>query len=306
MNIMKTLGKLDWSDLSIILAICRSGTLSGAANALDLNHSTVFRKINAIESKFGVRFFDRVASGYIMTEAGEIAMHSAERIDTEIHSLTRELMGKDLRLQGTIRVTAPEGLSLVLLNPMLADYNRLHPDIHIDLIVTGSALRLSRREADVAIRVTKKPPDISIGRRIGHFRFAIYASYKYLKENPQLSQEDNIDAYRWLLTDDSRDWFSSKFWKKLGNKNIYTTFSSNSTMAILNACKNNMGVAPLPCFLGDSQADLVRVIEPQDDFILDLWLLTHPDLRQTARVKSLMNFLQESFNSNKDLLEGNI
>ena len=161
---------MEWDDLKVILAIGRAGTLSGAARSLELNHSTVFRRINQIEKKLGVRFFDRLPQGYVMTDAGEAAMSAAETIEDKVNSLARELVGKDLRLQGTIRVTAPEGVSLELLVPHLARFCKKHPDIHIDLVATGSALQLARREADLAVRVTTKPPDTSIGRRVCLFR----------------------------------------------------------------------------------------------------------------------------------------
>ena len=137
--------KLNWDDLKIILAICRSGSLSGAARILDTSHSTVFRQINAIEERFATRFFNRFPNGYEMTEAGEAALHVATKIEEEIHGLSRELQGKDLRLQGKIRLTAPEGICHYLLSPLLTQFYRLHPDIHIELIVTSSPLELSRQ-----------------------------------------------------------------------------------------------------------------------------------------------------------------
>lgn len=97
----------DWNDLAVILAVCRSGSLSGAARILGHNHSTVFRKINAIEEKTGVRFFERLPHGYVMTEAGQTAMRYAERIESEVHALGREVLGQDLQLRGNIRVTSP-------------------------------------------------------------------------------------------------------------------------------------------------------------------------------------------------------
>ena len=286
---------MEWNDLNIILA-----TLTGAAKSLGLNHSTVFRRINAIEEKLKVRFFDRLPTGYAPTDAGEAAIRAAERIDDEVNGLARGLVGKDLRLQGSIRVTAPEGISLQLLGPHLAAFCRTHPDIHIDLAITGSALQLSRREADLAVRVTSKPPDTSIGRRLCRFRFGLYATRGYLKKHAQRELAD----HDWIVTDDSRDWFPHETWKKLGQPRARVVFSSNSTLAVLNAAKEGLGIAPLPCFMGDSEKKLVRVVEPANDMSLDLWLLMHPDLRDTARVKALLHFLQAALQDQKDLLEG--
>ena len=292
---------MEWDDLKIILAIGRAGTLSGAAKLLKINHSTVFRRINIIENNLNVRFFERMPTGYVLTEAGNIAMHTAKRVDDEMNGLARTLVGKDLRLQGTIRVTSPEGVSLKLLQPIFALFLKENPDIQIDLVVTGSTLQLSRREADLAVRVTNKPPDTSIGRKICHFRFAIYASRQYLKTKKDTILKD----HNWILLDDSSNWFPQSVWKKMGHPGAKIIFSSDSTMAVVNAVKDGLGVAPLPCFLGDSEKKLVRVVEPNAEMALELWLLTHPDLRHTARVKALMTFLHKSLESKKNLIEGN-
>lgn len=297
---------MEWNDLKIILAIGRDGTLSGAAKALGMNHSTVFRRINTIEEKMEVRFFDRLPQGYSMTEAGEAALRTAERIDDEVNGLSRELVGKDLRLQGAIRVTAPEGVSLQLLRPIFAAFLHQHPGIQIDLVVTGSALKLARREADLAIRVTKKPPDTSIGRRVCKFGFGIYAARTYIEAD----KKSKVENYNWVLLEDSSNWFSPGLWKKMLNAKANVVFRSDSTSAIVNAALDGLGVTPLPCFIGDSEKSLVRVDELQKELEKetppDLWILMHPDLRHTARVKALMHFLYESLEKDKGIIEGKL
>jgi len=294
---------MDWDDLRVVLAIGQAGSLSGAARSLGQNHSTVFRRINAIEKKFGVRFFDRLPQGYVMTDAGEMAVVAAERINGEVNDLSRELIGKDLRLQGSIRVTAPEGISLKILQPAINEFCKQHPEIQIDLVVTGNALQLSRREADLAIRVTNKPPDTSIGKRVSQFRFGLYASKAYLNkcdfERPQ--------TFDWLLMDDSRNWFTQSHWKILRHPAANTVVSSDSITIIMMAAKAGLGIAPLPCFLGDDEQDLVRIntgISNETNLPLELWLLMHSDLRNTARVRALMTFLYEHLKKSSDLFAG--
>lgn len=291
---------MDWNDLNIILAIGRAGSLSGAARNLGINHSTVFRRINAIEKKLNVRFFERLPGGYVLTEAGENAISTAENIDNQVHELARKLDGKDLRLQGKIRVTAPEGLSIKILDPVLAKFCKQHSAIQLELITTGYQLELSRREADLAIRVTKNPPGNSIGRCISDFGFAIYATKSYLNKYP----DRDLTQMDWVVTEDSRDWFANSLWKKLGLHHARIVFSSNSTMAVYNAARQGLGIAPLPCFLGDSDKKLVRVMDPLPEMMLEMWILTHPDLRHTARIKSLMQYLQNELSKHKSLLSG--
>jgi len=294
---------MDWDDLRVVLAIGQAGSLSGAARSLDQNHSTVFRRINAIEKRLGVRFFDRLPQGYMMTEAGEMAVVAAEQINSEVNDLSRELIGKDLRLQGSIRVTAPEGISLKILQPALNEFCKRHPEIQIDLVVTGNALQLSRREADLAIRVTNKPPDTSIGKRVGQFRFGLYASKAYLNQ----CDLDQPQTFNWLLMDDSRNWFTQSHWKKMRHPAAKTVLSSDSISAIILAAKDGLGIAPLPCFLGDDEQGLVRIntdLNTSTDTSLELWLLMHSDLRNTARVRALMTFLYEHLKKSRRLFEG--
>ena len=293
---------MQWDDLTILLAIGRAGTLSGAAQALKLNHSTVFRRLNRIEEDMGVRFFERLPHGYAMTEAGEAATRAAERIDNEVHGLTRELLGRDLRLQGTIRVTAPEGISLYLLSPLLNRFCARHPEIRIDLAITSSHLELARREADLAVRVTEAPPDASLGRRLCRFAVGFYASREYLDNNPH----GNFNDYDWLITQGSIERLPPTVWNRGTSQQARVGMTSDNSRLLVQAAEAGLGVIPLPCFWGDGQTELVRVVDEPDEMRWDLWILTHPDLRKTARVRALMTFLYEGLQDSIDLIEGNM
>lgn len=292
---------MDWNDLHLVLAICRTGTLSGAARALGVNHSTVFRRINAIEKSLSVRLFDRQPAGYAMTEAGEAVRRTAEQMDEQVDSLTRELLGRDLQLQGPLKLTSPEGIALKFLAPELSAFCKQHPGIQMDLIISSDALRLSRREADIAIRVTRRSPEANlIGRRICKFRFAMYAATGYVQQNPDRALEE----HSWLVVDDGFEQLPKSLWKQADRGTAQIVFSSNNLMATLQAIKDGLGVAPLPCFLGDTESDLVRLTEPVEDLTMDLWILTHQDLRNTARVGALMNSLVGVLQQQKSWFEG--
>jgi DNA-binding transcriptional LysR family regulator len=291
---------MDWNDLNLVLAICRTGTLSGAAKALGVNHSTVFRRVNAIERQLGVRLFDRQPDGYAMTEAGEAMQRTAEAIDERVHDLHRELLGRDLRLQGPLRITAPEGIAVRILTPLLSEFCAEHPRIRLSLITTSDALQLSRREADVALRVTRKPPEQLIGRRICRFRFALYAARSYLKTHSETELED----HRWILTEESFEQLPAALWKKKHRSTAQIQFTSNSLMATIAAVRRGLGVAPLPCFVGDDERSLVRLTDPLEELTMDLWVLTHPDLRSTARVSAMTAFLVEAMSRHKAQFEG--
>jgi DNA-binding transcriptional LysR family regulator len=291
---------VEWNDLRIILAICRAGSLTGAAKTLQVNKSTVLRQINAIERKMGVRFFDRVQQGYQMTEAGEAVMHTASRMDEEAVNLERELLGKDFRFQGDIRLTAPEGIATIALTPLIAAFCKQHPEIHIELITTNAPLELSRREADLAVRVTNKPPDFSLGRHISEFNFCVYGAPRYLKKHAKTKLADHT----WVTILDEVDWLVPLIWKKKEEARQKIIFSGTSTLNTLNCAKQGMGVVILPCFLGDGEKGLTRACKPIKELANELWVLTHPDLRQTARVRALMSFIYESLQEQRDQFAG--
>lgn len=291
---------LEWNDLTVILAICRSGTLSGAARTLGQNHSTIFRKINAIEDKTGVRFFERLPDGYAMTDAGRTAMQYAERIESEVLALGREVLGQDMRLQGKVRVTAPEGMTNQFLPALLAGFWQQNPEVSIEIASGLDAFDLSRREADIAIRATRKPPDASLGRKVGQFRFAVYSSPQYLKKN----KDKPLQEQHWSLLSGIVEWLVPLVWKKKEQGERQTIFTSGSTFSVVNATIAGMGFTLMPCYVGDVDRRLVRVGEPLEALTIELWILTHPDLRYTARVKALMAYLFDTLKKEADLFEG--
>lgn len=291
---------LEWNDLTVILAVCRAGTLSGAARMLGQNHSTIFRKVNAIEDKTGVRFFERLPDGYLMTEAGQTAMRFAERIENEVHALGREVLGQDMRLQGKIRVTAPEGIATQITPKLFAEFCRLNPGVSIESGGGSFALDLARREADVAIRATSKPPDTSLGRKVCDFRFGIYSSPQYLRQN----KDTPLQEQNWSLIQGTVDWLVPLIWKKKAHGERQTVFSSSAAFAVLNATAEGMGFTMMPCYLGDADSRLTRVGDPLEALTVELWILTHADLRHTARVKALMSFLYDALKNEQDLFEG--
>lgn len=291
---------LEWNDINLVLAICRSGTLSGAARALGINHSTVFRRINAIEKGLGVRLFDRLPTGYAMTEAGEAVHATAERIENEVFGLSRKMAGRDLSLQGALRVTAPDGLALRILIPHIATFCRAYPEIRLDFAVTNSFLELSQREADVAIRFTARPPDTVVGRRICKFAVTMYGAKTYLKRAAKRSPEE----HDWLLPGEGLERVPAANWLAQHYPAARVVLRSNTFLSLLEAVKEGLGVAPLPCFLGDREATLQRLVQPPKELVSDLWLLIHPDLRHTARVRVFIDFLVDALQSERSLIEG--
>jgi len=285
--------QLEWDDIRYILSVCKEGSLSGAARALNVNHSTVFRRIGSIEEKIGVRLFDRLTTGYAMTNAGEIVLNSAIHIEEEIQKLSRQLHGGDYRLSGTLRVTVPEDLSTGFLLPLLARFHKRYPDIQTEILASNEVYNLSQHEADIAIRSTSSPQETLVGQRLCTLDYAPYASKSYLQENigKTLSEQD------WLTYSESFNACPAVKWLSKNHPKAPVIFRSTSVLSLLEAAKNNMGVAILPAFMADAEKNLALVCKPPKELSKEIWVLTHPDLRRTAKVHAFMGFIKDEMNT---------
>ncbi|MBT8414800.1 MAG: LysR family transcriptional regulator [Boseongicola sp.] len=291
---------LEWSDLQVILAICRAESLSGAARTLGQTHSTVFRRINAIEEKTGVRFFDRFRHGYAMTDAGVTAREYAERVEAEFHALGREVLGQDTALRGRIRVTCPEVFAEVMAPGIMARFLAGHPDIQVDVSPGASAVDMSRREAEIAVRATRQPPETSFGKRLCDFRFAVYGTAAYMEKAGERALED----YEFCLIEGSMGWLIPSIWETKSQAERQTVFQCRASRAVVNAALEGIGLAALPCYVGDVDERLVRVTDTLAHLDMGLWVLTHPDLRNTARIRVMMAHLYDEIGREADLFAG--
>lgn len=288
----------NWDDLRVFLAVARAGSLSGAARSLGVNHSTVFRRIGAFELALEVRLFDRLPGGYVLTAAGEEMRESALRVEAEIAALGRKVVGQDLRLSGTVRIATIDMLAVWLLPRHLAAFRAAYPGIELEVAVSNAAVNLSRHEADVALRVGNQPPETLVGRRVGRLVFASYGAIGVTDrdQNIPLAERD------WIGFESDHEALASRFARFLPK--VRPVFRVNSVAAAVAAAKAGIGLAPLPCGIADLEPDLVRVAQLPDAFSLDLWLLTHEDLRHTARIRALLDFLAEALAADAPLLEG--
>lgn len=295
---------IDWTDLRFFAAVSRAGSLAGAARALGVNHSTVFRRINSLESTLGLRLFERTRTGYVPTAEGEEAMATAIGVEDAITALDRRLSGKDYRLSGSVRVTAPDTVGAGFLEPHLRAFRQAYPGIHLELAISNAFFSLSKREADVAIRPTRTPPEELVGRRLSDVAWAVYAGSRYLEEAPRPRRVADLRRHDVIAGDDSLAHLDVAAWLREHVPEARIVYRSNSVAALCAAARAGIGVAVLPCFVADPFPGLVRVLGPVDGLGSELWLLTHGDLRHTARIRAFMDFIAESIAGERRLLEG--
>ncbi len=290
---------MNWDDLRFFAEVAHRGSLSAAARHLGVNQSTVFRRMKGFEESLGVRVFDRLPSGYVLTAAGERMRDTALRIEGEIAGIDREVLGQDARLEGSLRVTTAGIVAVRLLAPHLAAFARDYPGIDLEIVASDEFRNLSKREADIAIRGTNRPPDALIGRKLCAITGAIYGSVQYLAEQG----EDALEAHNWIALEDERGSIDAAKWLKSQYPKAHIALRSNDINLVIEAVRQNMGLATLPCFLAEGDPVLCRLGPPLPELATDMWLLTHEDLRHTVRVRAFMDFMTNAIAGQRDLLE---
>ncbi len=295
MSLRREQGSLSLTDLHLVTALAGAGSLAGAARRLGLNHASAWRRLGAIEARLGARLFDRARTGYAPTPAGEEAIAAADRVLREIDGLERRLAGKDVAAHGTVRLTTTDTL-LGLVAPVLAGLRTTHPGVAIDLVTANAFFTLTRRDADVALRPADAAPEGLVGRRLAGVATAVYAA-------PGMAGRA-VEALDWLAPDDGLAHLGSAKWIAAHVAPERIVLRASGLPALQAAARAGMGAAPLPCFLGDADAGLVRMTEPLAAMASSLWLLTHPDLRRTGRVRAVMDALAAGLAVARPLLEG--
>lgn len=279
---------IDWNDIPVVLAICETGSLSGAARKLGCNHSTVFRRLNGVEEKLGVSLFERSGQGYVMTAAGEHFFQQGLELKERISCMERELSGQDIRLEGRLTVTTTDSLQHRL-TPIFLAFQSKFPDVDLRLISDTRLLDVGQRAADVAIRPTNHPPEQLIGRKLVPIAYAPYAHADYLKDLHELPP----DKYRWVCLDDSLTQSPIVKLTALHKSEKASTTITTSVLGMFDLVRTGCSIAVLPCFLGEKSPELIRLQEPDPSFNSDLWILAHPDIRRSARIHAFFRFATE-------------
>ena len=289
---------MDWDDIKIFLSLMRTGTVRAAAEKLAISHSTVARRIDAMETKLAVRLFDRLPTGYVVTPAGEDMLTVAQQVEDDLGGLERRILGHDQKLVGRVRVTMVDALAVGLLMPHLSAFMEKYPEIDLEVDVTYDIADLTSREADVALRFAQTPPEFLIGRRLLTCATAPYASQDYLNQHDLKDPEQA----NWIGFSDQGP--TPPWVKKSDFPNLPVKGKFVSLMVQLEACKAGMGLGMLPCFLGDPDPALKRLSQPEPNANFVLWLLTHRDMRTNARIRTFTDFIASALKSHRPLLEG--
>ena len=275
----------DWDGFRVVIAVYRGGTLSAAARALGVDHTTVARRIGAFERDLGSPLFERGSSGLVPTALGESVIAAAERVEDEVIGLLRQIEGTANHLSGIVRLTTTASLATMLFAPALNSFLREHSGLRIDLVGDNRNLDLSRREADLAVRLARPETPALIVRRLGDYAMACYAAIDDLRpfaNQTFLAHENAFDdaaPSRYLLGLVSPD---------------RIVLRSNTSEALIQAARAGLGCAVLPCLVGEDDPTLRRVPAPRAMPLMPLWLTYHEDLRRSPRVRAAAAFVTKA------------
>ena len=288
---------MDWADLRVALSLAREGSVRAAARALGVSHSTILRRLHALEHAVGAELFADKGSGYEATAAGQDVVDTAAELAESIHGLQRRVAGRDFRLVGEVRVTLPDPFAPVL-TPVLKDIALSNPGIELTVGLSTSYADLAHRAADIAVRTAQAPPPDLIGRRVCSAAVGIYGCTEYLLGR----DTSDLRALDWVGWEKgSTMWFAR--WMDTHVPGARVVLRVTAAWGLREGVDAGAGVAIVPCALGEGRANWQR-IRLVPDGVAPLWILTHRDLRNAARVRVVRDELTAAISARKALFEG--
>ncbi|MFG6431566.1 LysR family transcriptional regulator [Roseateles sp. LYH14W] len=286
---------MDWNDILHFLTLARMKSVRAAGSCLGVSHSTVLRRVEALEAQLGTRLFDRTRDGYVLTAAGEQMLPGAERVEQEMAALARGVAGADERLAGRVTLTCCDGYVARLLLAGLRDMCAAHPGIELAINVDTRAFDLSRSEADIAVRTLRcgvQPPSHLIAQPLVPLVIANYAARAHADRLPT----------RWLGFEPADAQAALVAQSSHADLPCWGVFSSLELM--VDAAHAGLGLVMLPTYVGDGEPQLLRLAQADIRHVADLWLLSHPDLRDNARIRTVRRHVAQVFADQQPLFDG--
>jgi DNA-binding transcriptional LysR family regulator len=282
----------DWNDLRHFLAVARHGSTIAAAKALRLSQSTVHRRLAELEERIGRPVVIRHATGYRLTEFGNELLPLARQVEEAVTALERHLIAANDAPTGSVRVTCPESIGYRLMqSPLLETFHKRHPGLRVEFIMSDHFLDIAKGEADVAIRAGIPNEETLVGRKIADVPWALYCSRAYLERHGRVERAEDIDQHSVIEFDgDIRDHHAAR-WLRSVAPHATVVARSNTVPGLMMTVKSGAGLAPLPMPLAGREVDLVCVFGPVAGLYSQIYLLTHPDLRHTPRIRAFFDFI---------------
>jgi DNA-binding transcriptional LysR family regulator len=283
--------RIDWNDLRYFLAVSRAGSLAGAARSLGVRHTTVGRRIEALEAALAASLFTRTPEGFTLTESGAAILPLAEQAERAAEAVERRVAGGDQRVEGIVRVTTSEAFSGFLVR-RLSELQARYPDLTVDVLSTNASLDLSRSEADIALRMVPTDAAELVSKRLCDAGWSLYAAESYVARMGVPKDYANLSGHDIVGFDETMAKTPGALWLEGHSEGAHVVMRCNSLVAALNATIVGMGVSVVPCFLADAEPTLTRLT----DAVLGrrgVWVVFHPDVAKIKRVRTVIDFIAE-------------
>ena len=279
------------ADLELMLALVRGGTLARAGERLGVDASTVFRSLQRLERGLGRSLFERTRSGYLATELATELTEHAERMEATLEAARSSVESAPSQASGTVRITTTDTVLHGLVAPALRSLRAAHPLLSYELHTGNELASLTGRDADIAVRATKRPPQHLVGKQVGPIRVALYGA-----KRGGMRRFTDADAGKadWIAPDDALPEHPSVVWRKRHFPKVVPRYRVNSILSVLELVALGLGVGIVPLFLAEGRNGVIRLTQPLDECETELWLLTHPESRHLRRVGLVYSHLAQA------------
>lgn len=293
-----------WDAYRIFLAVAETASLSGAGRKLKLSHATVGRHIAALEKELGAKLFIREPVGYALTAAGERLRAEVEPMATAAERAARAALAEDGEPRGVVRISIAPGLAGQWLVPHLNEFHKEFPALELEFVTESWPASVRRREADIVVRLYGPGEENLVGRKIGRLGVAFYASKEYAEKHGLPSKREEWTEHTILGFAGSQAQAEFSRWSGHVTRDAPTHFRFSSSIDMLYGVLNGTGIAALTCMTGDAYPQLVRISPDKIFSTTDIWLLAHPDLKDTPPVRTVMDFIMAKAKADRAKLTG--
>lgn len=294
----------NWDDLKYFLAMADEGSLSAAARKLNVSQPTLSRRLTTLEEQVGSDLFARTRTGLEMTAIGEQLIDHARHMRDDVYSIERMITGHDSSLQGNVVISCIEILGADWLVRHTRPFREQFPGITVEFKIENTASDLLRREADIAIRMFRPVQNDLIAKRTGTMKYGYYASKQYIEKHGMPVSTDDLDGHEFILPHDEILAHTSKFNKRPFHPRGNIAFRSNNLISLSSAVREGFGIGAYSCIMADKDPNLVRLFGDLVVFSSDIWLVSHAELRRSARIRAMFDFLSELFAEHASAFEG--
>ncbi len=282
--------KISPAELEVVLALVRTGTLAEAGARLSVDASTVFRTVQRIEKGLGQRLFARSRAGYLPSDMAHALAQHAEQMEVQLEAARALTLQQPEQVAGTVRITTTDTILHGLLAPALQQLHALHPLLSFELQAGNELASLTRRDADIALRATRRPPQHLVGKHVGPIRVAVFAA----AHGGMAHFDADVASHNpWIAPDDALPEHPSVVWRKKHHPKVTPQYRVNSILTVAELVAQGLGIGILPLFLAQGRTDLRQLGPVLDECQTELWLLTHTESRHLRRVAAVFGQLSQ-------------